>query len=217
MIPSYFIDEKTLFPVWPVTDPGAALRLFFATMLIVLMPKFLGLALEIKRARHARESLGATRAMLGVVTETLFSILLSPILMVTQTAAVFQVLFGLDFGLAHAEPRRRRHRVHGCAALSPLAHVDRRVDGGRLLRGVRSGAGLDVAGHRRPRPRRSADLADLAGGGPAAAHAAVDTRRAQPAGDCRERAPRHGRVGRSHRAALIRRFDALVEIAPRAA
>jgi len=98
MIPSYFIDEKTLFPVWPVTDPGAALRLFFATMLVVLMPKFLGVALEIKRARHARESLGATRALLGVVTETLFSVLLSPILMVTQTAAVFQVLFGLDSG-----------------------------------------------------------------------------------------------------------------------
>ncbi len=98
MIPSYFIDEKTLFPVWPVTDPGAALRLFFATMLIVLMPKFLGLALEIKRARHAREQLGATRAVFGVITETLFSILLSPILMVTQTAAVFQVLFGLDSG-----------------------------------------------------------------------------------------------------------------------
>jgi membrane glycosyltransferase len=98
MIPSYFIDEKTLFPVWPVTDPGAALRLFFATMLVVLMPKFLGLALEIKRTRHAREALGTTRAVLGVITETLFSILLSPILMVTQTAAVFQVLFGLDSG-----------------------------------------------------------------------------------------------------------------------
>jgi membrane glycosyltransferase len=98
MIPSYFIDEKTLFPVWPVTDPGAALRLFFATMLVVLMPKFLGLGLEIKRTRHARESWGGTRAVLGVVTETLFSILLSPILMVTQTAAVFQVLFGLDSG-----------------------------------------------------------------------------------------------------------------------
>ena len=98
MIPSYFIDEKTLFPVWPVTDPGAALRLFFATMLVVLMPKFLGLALEIKRARHARKSFGMTRAVLGVMTETLFSVLLSPILMVTQTAAVFQVLFGLNSG-----------------------------------------------------------------------------------------------------------------------
>jgi membrane glycosyltransferase len=98
MIPSYFIDEKTLFPVWPVTDPGAALRLFFATMLIVLMPKFLGLALELKRVRHARETFGTARALLGVLTETLFSVLISPILMVTQTAAVFQVLFGLDSG-----------------------------------------------------------------------------------------------------------------------
>ncbi len=98
MIPSYFIDEKTLFPVWPVTDPGAALRLFFATMLIVLMPKFLGLALEIKRVHHARESFGTARAVFGVLTETLFSILMSPILMVTQTVAVFQVLFGLDSG-----------------------------------------------------------------------------------------------------------------------
>lgn len=98
MIPSYFIDEKTLFPVWPVTDPGAALRLFFATMLIVLMPKFLGLVLEIKRVHHARETFGTLRAVLGVATETFFSILLSPILMVTQTVAVFQVLFGLDSG-----------------------------------------------------------------------------------------------------------------------
>jgi membrane glycosyltransferase len=36
--------------------------------------------------------------VLGVLTETLFSILMSPILMVTQTVAVFQVLFGLDSG-----------------------------------------------------------------------------------------------------------------------
>src|SRR5262249_45352110 len=98
MIPSYFIDEKTLFPVWPVTDPGAALRLFFATMLIVLMPKFLGLILEVKRVHQAREAFGTARAFLGVFTETLFSILISPVLMVTQTAAVFEVLFGLDSG-----------------------------------------------------------------------------------------------------------------------
>jgi membrane glycosyltransferase len=98
MIPSYFIDQKTLFPVWPVTDPGAALRLFFATMLIVLMPKFLGLALEIRRVRLAREPFGTVRAVGGVLTETVFSILLSPILMVTQTVAVFQVLLGLDSG-----------------------------------------------------------------------------------------------------------------------
>jgi membrane glycosyltransferase len=98
LIPSYFIDKKTLFPVWPVIDPGAALRLLLATMAIVLLPKVLGLLLEIKRAQRAREPLGTVRAILGVGTETVFSILLSPILMVTQTVAVFQVLVGRDSG-----------------------------------------------------------------------------------------------------------------------
>ena len=98
LIPSYFIDKRTLFPVWPVIDPGAALRLLFATMAIVLLPKVLGLMLEVKRAQHAREPLGSLRAFFGVATETIFSILLSPILMATQTVAVFQVLLGRDSG-----------------------------------------------------------------------------------------------------------------------
>lgn len=98
MIPSYFIDKKTLFPVWPVIDSGAALRLLFATMIIVLMPKILGLILELKRVAFTREQFGRTRAVLGVLTETIFSILISPILMVTQTVAVFQVLLGYDSG-----------------------------------------------------------------------------------------------------------------------
>jgi membrane glycosyltransferase len=98
MIPSYFIDRKTLFPVWPVIDSGAALRLFFATMVIVLLPKVLGLMLEVQRARQAREPFGTLRAAAGVTFETVFSILLSPILMVTQTVAVFQVLLGRDSG-----------------------------------------------------------------------------------------------------------------------
>jgi membrane glycosyltransferase len=98
MIPSYFIDKRTLFPVWPVIDPGAALRLFLGTMAIVLLPKVLGLLLEFRRVRHAREPLGTLRAAAGVLTETVFSILISPILMVTQTVAVFQVLLGRDSG-----------------------------------------------------------------------------------------------------------------------
>jgi len=106
MIPSYFIDKRTLFPVWPVIDSGAALRLFLGTMAIVLLPKVLGLLLEVKRALHAREPLGTLRVTAGVVTETLFSILLSPILMVTQTVAVFQVLIGRDSGW-HPQTRCR--------------------------------------------------------------------------------------------------------------
>jgi membrane glycosyltransferase len=98
MIPSYFIDRKTLFPIWPVTDPGAAFRLLLATMTIVLLPKALGLMLELKRVRYAREPLGTLRAVFGVTLETIYSILLSPIFMVTQTVAVFQILIGRDSG-----------------------------------------------------------------------------------------------------------------------
>ena len=98
MLPSYFTDAKTLFPIWPVTDPGAAMRLFMATMAVVLLPKALGLALDIKRARTARERGGLARAVAGVTTETVFSMLLAPIMMMTQTASVLQIFAGRDSG-----------------------------------------------------------------------------------------------------------------------
>ncbi|MGE3231337.1 MAG: glucans biosynthesis glucosyltransferase MdoH [Hyphomicrobium sp.] len=98
LLPSYFTDSKTLFPIWPVIDPGAAMRLFLATMAVVLLPKALGLALEMKRARRARELFGIPRAVAGVATETVFSMLFAPIMMMTQTASVLQILVGRDAG-----------------------------------------------------------------------------------------------------------------------
>ena len=98
MIPSYFKDAKSLFPIWPVIDPGAAIRLFIATMAVVLLPKLFGLLLEFKRSLRAREVGGPVRAIAGVCTETVFSMLIAPILMATQTVAVFQIFFGLDSG-----------------------------------------------------------------------------------------------------------------------
>jgi membrane glycosyltransferase len=98
LIPSYFQDSKTLFPVWPVIDPGAALRLFMATMGVVLLPKGLGLILELQRVRIARDWMGAPRAIVAVGVETVFSMLIAPILMMTQTSAVAQILMGRDAG-----------------------------------------------------------------------------------------------------------------------
>jgi membrane glycosyltransferase len=98
LIPSYFQDSKSLFPIWPVIDPGAALRLFMATMAVVLLPKGLGLILELQRVYGARERGGTLRAIAGVVTETIFSMLIAPILMMTQTSAVVQILSGKDSG-----------------------------------------------------------------------------------------------------------------------
>lgn len=98
LLPSYFTDSKTLFPIWPVIDPGAAMRLFLATMAVVLLPKALGLALELKRAHAARELFGLPRAVAGVATETVFSMLFAPIMMMTQTSSVLQILAGRDSG-----------------------------------------------------------------------------------------------------------------------
>lgn len=98
LIPSYFQDSKTLFPIWPAIDPGAALRLFLATLAVVMLPKVLGFLLEIKRAIRAWDTWGVPRAMAGVFIETLFSMLLAPILMATQTAAVLGIIAGRDTG-----------------------------------------------------------------------------------------------------------------------
>jgi len=98
IIPSYFRDAKTLFPIWPVIDPGAALRLFLATLGVVLLPKGLGLLLEWKRARRDRDLVHAVRSTLGVAYETIFSMLIAPILMLTQTVGSIQILAGIDSG-----------------------------------------------------------------------------------------------------------------------
>ena len=97
-IPSYFEDSRTLFPIWPMIDPGAALRLFLATIAVVLLPKGLGLILEWKRARAARDPMHALRVALGVAYETVYSMLIAPILMITQTIGAVQIFAGRDSG-----------------------------------------------------------------------------------------------------------------------
>jgi membrane glycosyltransferase len=54
--------------------------------------------LELQRVRAAKDWLGAPRAILAVAVETVFSMLIAPILMMTQTAAVVQILMGRDAG-----------------------------------------------------------------------------------------------------------------------
>ncbi|MET0432030.1 MAG: glucans biosynthesis glucosyltransferase MdoH [Hyphomicrobium sp.] len=98
MIPSYFRDDKTLFPIWPTIDPGAALRLFMGTMIVVLLPKALGLMLAWKQARRERNFFGAIRVTFGVLLETVYSMLIAPIFMVTQTVGSAEILAGRDSG-----------------------------------------------------------------------------------------------------------------------
>lgn len=103
LVPDYFGDGETLFPTWPVIDSERALNLFIATMIILFTPKVCGLIYGLSSASW-RKKVGVARIFLGTLTETLLSILIAPIFMVTQTSAVISVLTGRDSGWG---PQRR--------------------------------------------------------------------------------------------------------------
>lgn len=96
-LPIYFPSEKTLFPIWPVIDPTAAYYLFLGTIATVLLPKVLGIVVALfhpgpQRATERLRMLG------GAAIETLVSILMAPVLMMTQTTAVLEIIRGKDSG-----------------------------------------------------------------------------------------------------------------------
>lgn len=113
--PEYFTDEWSLFPKWPQFDAQRAIMLFGACMAVLFAPKLLGLAVFLAEpaARGHR-----WRAMIGFVVETVLSALLAPVLMLTQTRAIFQIVTGRDSGWniqsrdAASVPWRVLLRVH---------------------------------------------------------------------------------------------------------
>jgi membrane glycosyltransferase len=109
-LPVYFPERKTLFPVWPVIDYVKAFYLLLGTMAVVLLPKMLGIALAFIRHDVAARTSGWF--LLGATTETLFSILMAPILMLTHTSAVTEVVRGRDSGWS-AQGRGEVDAPHG--------------------------------------------------------------------------------------------------------
>ena len=158
IVPSYFEDSKTLVPIWPVIDPGAALRLFIATMAVVLLPKALGLVIAIDRAYAADDVVGIARVTGGMVLETAISMLLAPIMMVMQTVAVIQIVAGIDAGWK--AQRRDGDGIRLSEALKFHAwHMAARGGGdGALLRRRLQPDRLDGADPARPDVRRVRDL-----------------------------------------------------------
>jgi len=95
--PEYFPASHTLFPLWPVVDPERALRVFAATMLVLLAPKLLALA-EILASRRARRFGGRLRLLASAALEIVLSALLSPVTMLTQAVQCIAILRGADAG-----------------------------------------------------------------------------------------------------------------------
>jgi membrane glycosyltransferase len=97
-LPVYFADTKTLFPIWPVIDPTKALYLFLGTVIVVLLPKALAIVLAVAAPDRQVPRPALPRFLTGVLLEMLFSILIAPILMLTQTHAVSEIVRGKDSG-----------------------------------------------------------------------------------------------------------------------
>jgi len=119
--PEYFTGEFSLFPAWPRFDAERALNLFLVTMGILLAPKLFGLIVALTRSDERRAYGGSIRLVLSALIEVVMSALIAPIMMLIQSGAVFQILFGGDTGW---KPQRRddgsmpigdivrRHRGH---------------------------------------------------------------------------------------------------------
>jgi membrane glycosyltransferase len=95
VLPRYFSENVTLFPIWPVFDTTAALHLFMGVVLVVLLQKLLGLGKTIAASCDARSRF---RLVAGSLIEIVTSTLIAPIFMILQTSAVLAILCGRDSG-----------------------------------------------------------------------------------------------------------------------
>jgi membrane glycosyltransferase len=91
--PVYFFGDN-IFPAWPVSYAFEATTLLAFTLGLLYLPKLLGyFALLGDRERLGGHG-GAIDVVFSMVLESLFSILLAPIMMISQTRFVFSTLFG---------------------------------------------------------------------------------------------------------------------------
>ncbi|HEY1544617.1 MAG TPA: glucans biosynthesis glucosyltransferase MdoH [Xanthobacteraceae bacterium] len=123
--PEYFPRGFSLFPNWPVQDPVRAAWVFGITMVILLVPKLLGYLTLLARPAQRRAFGGAFLAFISMVIEIVVSGLIAPVMMVSQSRAIADILLGRDSGwqvqrreasglsIAEALPRFAPHTIVG--------------------------------------------------------------------------------------------------------
>lgn len=93
--PEYFTHAFQLFPTWPVFDAARMISLFFFSMLVLLVPKALGLAAAL--CTRTRRGCGGALPLLGsALLELLLSALYAPVMMLIQTHHVIHIFTGSD-------------------------------------------------------------------------------------------------------------------------
>ncbi len=102
--PEYFSHDFQLFPTWPRFDVTLMMALFWFSMLVLLIPKMLGLMRALLSKRIRRGAGGVIGVMASFLLEVVLSALYAPILMVVQCRHVLEVFLGKDSGW---KPQRR--------------------------------------------------------------------------------------------------------------
>ncbi|MCJ8501545.1 glucans biosynthesis glucosyltransferase MdoH [Desulfatitalea alkaliphila] len=98
MPPEYFIQEFQLFPDWPRFDAVRMVKLFIFSMIVLLLPKMLGIVHSLFTGHLRRGSGGVFGIVAGSIVETLFAAMFAPIMMLVQTQHIIQILTGRDSG-----------------------------------------------------------------------------------------------------------------------
>ncbi|ERJ18738.1 Glucans biosynthesis glucosyltransferase H protein [Salinisphaera shabanensis E1L3A] len=91
--PDYFPVAGALFPAWPVWQPIWALSLFVATLVVLFLPKILGVVMIIAKGKQ-REFGGVGNLVASTLIEIVLTSLLAPIRMLAHTRFVFTTLSG---------------------------------------------------------------------------------------------------------------------------
>ncbi len=102
--PEYFNHDFQLFPTWPRFDVELMMALFWFSMVVLMIPKMLGLIRALFSSRIRRGGGGVTGLIASFLLETLLSALYAPILMLVQSRHVLEVFMGRDSGW---KPQRR--------------------------------------------------------------------------------------------------------------
>src|SRR6202051_2906223 len=105
--PEYFNHDFQLFPTWPRFDVQLMMTLFWFSMVVLLIPKMLGLIRALLSRRIRRSAGGVIGVAASIMLETILSVLYAPVLMMIQSGHVFEVFMGRDSGW---KPQRRDGR-----------------------------------------------------------------------------------------------------------
>ena len=101
----YFPEPHQLHPSWPVFDTERMRRLLVATLILVFLPKIVGLVrglvLEPVRRGHG----GGSKLLASAALEAVAAILVAPVVMVLHTRHMIEILAGRSSGWG---PQKRR-------------------------------------------------------------------------------------------------------------